>query len=94
MAYGPVGDVPTMLGCFRESEHGHLFEYEPRPLSDLARFAPTLVHLVHVGPDNQTRPALVRRTVAHVAVDENPDGSPVVERWTIRSHRVYGERKY
>jgi hypothetical protein len=94
MAYGPVGDVPTMLGCFRESEHGQIFEYKPRPFADMLQFAPTMPHLVYVGSNQETRPALIRRTVAHVVVDENPDGSPVVERWTIRSHRVYGERKY
>ena len=90
MAYAPTGEVPGLMGCFRECEHGHLFEYKRRSLDDMLRFAPTMPHLVYVGPHNETRPALVRKTVVHVAVDENPDGSPVTERWLIKSHRVYG----
>ena len=93
MAYAPIGDITELLGCFREVQHGHLFEYKPRPLDDMQHFAPTFPHLVYVGPDHSTRPALVRKTVAHVAVDENADGTPVVERWFIRSHRTYGERR-
>jgi hypothetical protein len=36
-----------------------------------------------------TRPARVLKTVAHVAVDEAPDGSPVIERWFITRHRTF-----
>lgn len=30
------------------------------------------------------RYATVKKTVAYVVVDENPDGSPVVEKWPIK----------
>jgi len=91
MAYAPVDAIPHLLGCFREMEHGHLFEYKSRPLDDMQHFAPTFPHLVYVGPDHSTRPALVKRTVAHVVIDEDAAGQPIVVRWHIRSHRVYGQ---
>jgi len=90
MAYAPVTEITNLLGCFREMEHGHLFEYRSRPLDDRL-FAPTFTHVIYVGPDHSTRPALVRRTVAYVVIDEDAAGQPIVERWHIRSHRVYGQ---
>lgn len=46
-----------------------------------------LPHQIAVGPNaEETRFAHVKGTVAHVAVDENPDGTPKLEKWTIKNH--------
>jgi hypothetical protein len=31
----------------------------------------------------------VGKTVAYVVIDEAADGSPVVEKWKLRGHRVF-----
>lgn len=44
-------------------------------------------HEIGVGHDkNETRYAHVKGTVAHVAVDEGPDGKPVTEKWPIKDN--------
>lgn len=38
-----------------------------------------------------TRCAVVRKGVAYVAVDEDANGNPVLERWSITKRRIYLE---
>jgi hypothetical protein len=36
-----------------------------------------------------TRCAKLLKTVVYVAVDENDDGSPILEKWAIKKHNHY-----
>jgi len=46
-----------------------------------------LPHQIYVGPNaEETRFGHVKGSVAHVAVDENPDGTPKMEKWSIKNH--------
>ncbi len=93
MAYAPSSKLDSLIGQFKENSEGHVFEYGKRPLAEMMSFAPHLPHVVYVGPTgSETRPAWVRKTVAHVAVDEDSDGFAIVQKWLIRSHRIYPGR--
>ena len=55
---------------------------------------PDLPHLILVGPDYLPEPQRLRfgrvlKTVAHVAIDEADDGSPVLERWPLGRNVAY-----
>lgn len=45
-------------------------------------------HVVFMS-DGTTRFASVKKTVAHVVVDEDDAGQPIAERWAIKRHRQY-----
>lgn len=78
--------APMILGSFSKGNAG-VYEYaERRWHSDT--FAPDFPHIVYVG-NGETRLAKVLKTVAYVVVDEAADGSPVIEKWPLRSHRPY-----
>lgn len=78
---------PIIAGFFYNRETSAPFEYGIRPV-DGSDFAEDAMHVVFVS-DGSYRYARVLKTVAWVAVDENPDGSPVWERWEIKGHREY-----
>jgi hypothetical protein len=39
--------------------------------------------------DSGWRYALVKKTVVYIVVDEADDGQPVVQKWSIKAHRIY-----
>lgn len=88
----PHNGLTLLLGSFRERDHGRLFEYAIRP-NEGVDFAPDCPHIVFVGYDER-RYAKVMKTVAWVAVGENDDGTPVLERWELKSHRMYDTSSY
>jgi hypothetical protein len=96
MAFAPhtndrrtIGTDPIILGQFREYDHGVMFEYAERlPGMFPADFAPEFPHIVYVG-NGEYRAALVKKTVAYLAVDEDADGQAVTEKWYIKGHRAY-----
>lgn len=83
---GNPSPPPLLLGCFREAEQNRYFEYAIRPDEGID-FAPDCPHIVYVL--DGFRYAKVLKTVAWIAVGENDDGSPVLEKWAIREHRHY-----
>jgi hypothetical protein len=91
MAFAPSEYCNTgkIGGCFYEKEFGNLFEYLNTPPNDWAR-EHGATHSVCVGDviNSPLRPAIVKKTVVYVMVDENDDG-PVWEKWSIKNHRVY-----
>jgi hypothetical protein len=101
MAFAPnrLEDNRKLLGQFTEKEFGKHFEYVEN--DELVFHVPAhggkqtrFPHLIFVGPNGEeTRRALVKGSVAHVVTDERttPDGRDffVVEKWDIKSHRVY-----
>jgi len=73
------------LGQFKNT-YGKIFDYAAATERHLF---PGYPHVVYVGPFAEERFALVKGTVAYVVVDENDDGSAVVEKWNIKGHRKY-----
>ena len=69
-------------GCFTEKTYKRNFEYTDAILSqwDVEH---GFTHRIFVGPLSETRPAVIKKTVAFVCVDENETG-PVIEKWQIR----------
>lgn len=97
MAYAPymntyrnVEAQGAIRGCFKHRETDSTFEYADRlnPHPSEPRME-TFPFIVFVGPLQETRFALVMKTVAHVVVDEDEYGHPVVEKWPLKSHRIY-----
>ena len=85
-----IGEDPLVLGQFREKDTGNLFEFAERlPGMFPADFGTDCPHIIYVGPDQEKRLALVKKTVVYVVVDERPDGSASYERWDIKGHRLY-----
>lgn len=92
--------APRAAGGFQEKEFGALFEYAELDQSH-AFFEHDksigATHLVYVGPwcnpqpgvDRGSRAAIVKRTVAYVAVDEDDMGRPVWEKWSLKNHTEY-----
>lgn len=84
------------VGCFTEKEYGRFFEYKhnPNPVTlPRGNRRPSqrpFDSLIYVGPNGEeTRMALILGSVAYVIVDETDDGELVVEKWTIKNHRIY-----
>lgn len=75
-----------VLGQFKEKDHKNHFDYSKHDNAWAKKH--NLPHAIHVGKD-QVRYGHVKKSVAHVAVDENPNGSPKLEKWNIHSHKKY-----
>ena len=98
MAYAPyhngqLNGRPRIMGAFNEKDNVHRFEFSARPADEQAVFAPAYPHQVFVGPFGQeeVRAARVLKTVAYIVIDEEADGTPVVEKWAIKNHIAYRE---
>ncbi len=95
MSFAPFRIQDTILGGFVEKTHKEFFEYSQEanaklPFPDY----PVKVWVIDKKVANavaitQFRWAKVLKTVAHVVVDEDADGNPVVEKWDIKDHRPY-----
>jgi len=46
-------------------------------------------HAIYVGNCGETRYCKIVKTRAYVVIDEAADGSPVVEKWVLKSRRDY-----
>jgi len=87
--YRDCGDG-SIIGCFREAERDNFFEFSANNTGEFRQFP----HLIWVttprpGIDYGFRFGEVKKTVCYIAVDENDDGTPKVEKWDIRGHRIY-----
>lgn len=68
-------------GEFQEKDYGKWFTY---------RASENTFGLPHeIDVLDGTRFAKVMKTVAYVAVDEDADGNPVLEKWDLKKHHVY-----
>jgi hypothetical protein len=95
--YFGVGDG-SILGRFNERDTGNLFEFSKNPAHGVfanPQGTDEFPHLVWVS-DNPVngwpyRYARVLKTRAHVVVDEDEFGNPVVETWHFKqnSHNLY-----
>lgn len=97
MAFAPGSNVSHIEGIFYHKETARPFEYYRNgfPVRGCKKAGEEPVefpHCVYVGPNaEETRFALVLKTVAYVVVDENDDGW-VVEKWPIKKHYKYGPK--
>ena len=77
--------IKTSTGEFTEVSLGHSFTY--RETDNWWAIANGLHYEIDVL--DGVRFAKILKTVAHVAVDESEGGTPVLETWKIKQHRVY-----
>ena len=73
------------IGEFIEAEFGKSFTYRVAGDEDWNPY--NLPHVVDVL--DGVRCAIVKKTVAYVVVDEDDQGNPVLQKWKIKSHKVY-----
>ena len=93
--------APRATGNFTHAETGAYFEYGAIDGGQFSEYDLSIgaSHIVYVGQwsrpweriERGTRAAIVKRTVAYVAIDEDDYGCPVWEKWPIRKHNVYPE---
>lgn len=92
MAYATTQDydLGLVLGQFIEASHGKPFEYMRRGNFG-GDWAADFPHLVCVNDPVgwRYRFAKVLKTVAYVVIDEDASGVPIVQKWQIKSHRIY-----
>lgn len=72
-------------GEFKEASVGNWFTYQDT--KDAWALSHGFTHEVDVL--DGVRYAKVLKTVAHICVDEDADGKPVIEHWKIKSHTEY-----
>jgi hypothetical protein len=86
MSYFNSNDINAstskITGAFTEKEYGHNFEF--RPTSFQWALDNGLEYEVCVG-DGQLRYANVKKTVAYVCIEENDDGSAMLEKWNVKT---------
>lgn len=70
-------------GEFQERDFGKWFTYRTNSRLDIN----AMPHEIDVG--DGLRFGEVKKTVAYISVDENADGSPVVEKWALRAHNIF-----
>ena len=98
MAYAPSALYPIREGgSFVEKDHGNFFEYDLVPQDHVnwerLTWSCGYPHRVWVSEnpvnDSGWRYALVKKTVVYIVVDEDESGQPVVQKWSIKGHRIY-----
>ena len=98
MAYAPSSLYPIREGgSFVEKSCGKFFEYDLVPAGestgDHAASVSGYPHRVWVSEnpvnDSGWRYALVKKTVAYIVTDEDENGQPVVQKWSIKAPQIY-----
>lgn len=72
-------------GQFREKVFGKVFQFGDTELSPFEGFT----QLICVA-DYSYRYCNIKKTVAYIVVDEDDYGNPIVQKWNIKSHTLYG----
>lgn len=72
------------IGIFKEKSTGNWFSYLERKHTN--NFAPIADYPHIIDVLDGTRFARVLKTVAYIIVDEENDGTPVVEKWSIKRY--------
>ena len=73
------------MNTFKNAETRIYFGYCHRRPED-GEWASSHPHVIFMS-DGSTRFATVKKTVAHVVVDEDDAGQPVTESWQIKDHQ-------
>ena len=79
------------IGVFVEKDTGNYFEFSINEDYMAADENGGFTHKVWVGDTigSPFRYAVVMKTVAYIAVDEDDEGLPVVEKWHLKKCREY-----
>jgi len=79
------------IGVFVEKDTGNYFEYSINEDHMAADENGGFTHKVWVGDTigSPYRYAVVMKTRAYIAVDEDDEGLPVVEKWLLKSNKEY-----
>jgi hypothetical protein len=84
-------------GYFTEVTYGKIFDYRKGPETEYDR-KQGATHVVYVRPSASVPhgrlPAIVKKTVAYIAVDEDFQGNYKWEKWNIRNHWPMKEPYY
>lgn len=73
--------LPIVNGAFKELEYGKTFHYGTTTDEYALKHG---MFLEFVSEAGHRRFCKVGKTVAYIAVDENPDGTPKLEKWHIK----------
>ena len=94
MSYAPIREIKNVIGTFKNKQYGTSFDYEKNrslywlPNGDYP-------HRVWVSDnpiaESGWRYANVKKTVAHIVVDEDSYGQPIIEKWQIKNHVTYSQ---
>jgi hypothetical protein len=84
-AFSASASNKTHAGSFQEKEHGKHFTY--KKTNDAWAKKHNLPHEIDV--QDGVRYGHVKGTVAHVATDENPNGTPKIEKWKLKKHNKW-----
>lgn len=82
MAFAP--NSYGIIGYFTHKDTGAVFEYDKKP-NWVVEGMPFGIYM----SDGTKRTAIVKKTVAYVAVDEDEYGNPVIEKWALKRHVKY-----
>jgi hypothetical protein len=86
MSFAPFKTTDKILGAFTEKEFDNMFEFsEDTKHEPIWHDFPVKVWVAA----DQFRWAKVLKTVAHVVIDEDAEGKPVTEKWSIKNYRAY-----
>lgn len=72
-----------MLGCFKEVDFGHFFEFAERGNLFPADFHPEMPHVMFIG-HGEVRLAQVKKTILTMINGEEEE-----EKWMIKNYRKY-----
>jgi hypothetical protein len=84
-AIGANASNKTHEGSFQEKDHSKHFTY--KKTNDTYAKKHNLPHEIDVG--DGVRYGHVKGTVAHIATDENDDGTPKMQKWQIKNHKKW-----
>jgi hypothetical protein len=84
-AFGATASNRTHEGSFQEKQHGKHFTY--KKTNDAWAKKHNLPHEIDV--HDGVRYGHVKGTVAHIATDENPNGSPKLDKWKLKNHKKW-----
>lgn len=84
-AIGANASNKTHEGSFQEKDYSKHFTY--KKTNDTYAKKHNLPHEIDVG--DGVRYGHVKGTVAHIATDENDDGTPKMQKWQIKNHKKW-----
>jgi hypothetical protein len=84
MSFAPY-ETSDIIGSFTEKDFDNYFEFSKNTVQP---FGVEFPHKIWVSC-NAFRYGRVLKTVVYIVVDENDDGSPLVEKWNIKNQRVF-----
>jgi hypothetical protein len=95
MAYAPTSEIKKVIGTFKHKGYDTSFDYEINSPDDSCLPVINYPHRVWVwnNPIGESgwRYANVKKTVAHIVVDEDKYGQPIIEKWSIKNHLTYSQ---